>query len=109
MAEAGRPGRPPGAGKAVMRAVGYLRHYRKDAIGALFSLLVVSAANLAAPQMVRWAVDGGMRAHSSRIVLHAVVGLVAIAAVRGLFNFFQGYLAERASQGVAFDLRDGLF
>jgi ATP-binding cassette subfamily B protein len=42
-------------------------------------------------------------------VLIAVGGLVAIAAGRGLFNFLQGYLAERASQGVAFDLRDALF
>jgi ATP-binding cassette subfamily B protein len=29
--------------------------------------------------------------------------------LRGLFNFFQGYLAERASQGVAFDMREALF
>ena len=43
------------------------------------------------------------------MVLVAVVGLVAIAVGRGLFNFLQGYLAERASQGVAFDLRDALF
>ncbi len=39
----------------------------------------------------------------------AVIGLVAVALVRGLFTFLQGYLAERASQGVAYDLRDALF
>src|SRR5208282_4818575 len=32
-----------------------------------------------------------------------------VALARGVLNFLQGYLAERASQGVAFDLRDGLF
>ncbi len=101
--------RPPGAGKAVARSLGYLRRYRVETVGALNSLLVVSAANLAAPQMVRLAIDGGLAARREGMVLAAVLGLVGIAAVRGLFNFLQGYLAERASQGVAFDLRDGLF
>ena len=31
------------------------------------------------------------------------------ALLRGLFQFLQGYLAERASQGVAYDLRNDLF
>jgi ATP-binding cassette, subfamily B, multidrug efflux pump len=39
-----------------------------------------------------------------------VVGwLVGLALARALFTFLQGYLAERASQGVAYDPRDALF
>jgi ATP-binding cassette subfamily B multidrug efflux pump len=39
-----------------------------------------------------------------------VVGwLVGLALARAMFTFLQGYLAERASQGVAYDLRDALF
>jgi len=93
----------------VIRALGYLRGYRLDTAGALLSLLLVSAANLAAPQMIRLAIDGGLAKKDRRVVLLAMGGLVAIAVVRGFFNFLQGYLAERASQGVAFDLRDALF
>jgi ATP-binding cassette subfamily B protein len=103
------PARPPGGGRAVWRALGYLRRYRKETVGALLALLCVSAANLAAPQMIRLAIDGGLTPRRWQKVLVAVVGLVAIAVGRGLFNFMQGYLAERASQGVAFDLRDALF
>jgi ATP-binding cassette subfamily B protein len=95
--------------KAVGRALGYLSRYRFDAGGALLALLAVSVANLGAPQMIRLAVDRGLALRQSDVVLEAVGGLVAIAVGRGLFNFLQGYLAERASQGVAFDLRDGLF
>ncbi len=105
----GRPPRVPGSGKAVLRAVRYLGHYRAQTIGAVLALIVVSAANLAAPQMIRLAIDRGLARGDARVVLDAVIGLLAIAAGRGLFNFLQGYLAERASQGVAFDLRDGLF
>jgi ATP-binding cassette subfamily B protein len=103
------PSRPAGGGRAVWRAIGYLRRYRRETLGALFALLCVSAANLAAPQMIRVAIDRGLSPRRWQMVLFAVVGLVAIAVIRGLFNFLQGYLAERASQGVAFDLREQLF
>nr|WP_253903020.1 ABC transporter ATP-binding protein [Corallococcus exiguus] len=89
--------------------MGYLRRYRLEALGALLSLLLVSVANLGAPQMIRIAIDHGLARGEIRPVWLAVGGLVAIALGRGLFNFLQGYLAERASQGVAFDLRDALF
>ncbi|HEX4459391.1 MAG TPA: ABC transporter transmembrane domain-containing protein, partial [Polyangia bacterium] len=108
--ERGRSARgPAGAGKAVLRALRYLRGYKVETFGALLALLLVSAANLMAPQMVRLAIDRGIRDRSWNMVVFAVIGLIAIAIGRGLFNFAQGYLAERASQGVAFDLRDGLF
>jgi ATP-binding cassette subfamily B protein len=94
---------------AIVRALGYLRRYRSETIGATLALLLVSAANLAAPQMVRMAIDDGLGLRRWTAVFEAVLGLVGIAAARGLFNFLQGYLAERASQGVAFDLRDALF
>ncbi|WP_095987963.1 ABC transporter ATP-binding protein [Cystobacter fuscus] len=99
----------PGGGRAVWRALGYLRRYRGETVGAFVSLLVASGASLAAPQMVRLAVDEGLARGALSVVRAAVGGLVAIALVRGFFNFLQGYLAERASQGVAFDLRNALF
>ena len=95
--------------RSIGRALGYLRRYRLETAGALLALLLVSAANLVAPQMVRLAIDQGIVGQSRGKVVWAVSGLVMVAVLRGLFNFVQGYLAERASQGVAFDLRDGLF
>ncbi|RKG68181.1 ABC transporter ATP-binding protein [Corallococcus sp. CA054B] len=101
---------PPASGRPpILRALGYLRRYRLEALGALLSLLLVSVANLGAPQMIRIAIDHGLARGEIQPVWLAVGGLVAIALGRGLFNFLQGYLAERASQGVAFDLRDALF
>ncbi len=108
-APGGRPPPAPGASKAVGRALGYLRSYRLETAGALVALLLVTAANLVAPRMIQIAVDGGIAKSDWNTVLIAVGGLVGVAVVRGLFTFLQGYLAERASQGVAFDLREGLF
>ncbi len=99
----------PGGGKALRRALAYLPRYRRDALGALAALLLVSATNLASPQLIRFAIDEGIERRESRSVALAVIGLVAVAALRGLFTFLQAYLAERTSQGVAYDLRDALF
>jgi len=102
-------GNRPGGLAALRRALAYLRGHARDASGAFVALLVVTAANLATPQLVQLAIDGGIKRKSASVILYAVVGLVVIAVVRGIFTFLQGYLAERASQGVAYDLRDALF
>ena len=73
------------------------------------SLLLVSAANLATPILIGRAIDDGVSKRSLDVIFLIVGALVGLALVRGLFTFLQGYLAERASQGVAYDLRDALF
>jgi len=111
----GGPGEPgdrrlqPGAMASLRRAIGYLRGYWRDSAGALVALLLVSVTNLAAPQLIRLAIDTGVAGRQTNAIVAAVVGLVLVAVLRGLFSFAQGYLAERASQGVAYELRDALF
>src|ERR671934_2063582 len=103
----GAPSR--GGMRALRRALAYLRSYRRAAAGAFVALLVVTAANLVAAQLIRLAIDRGLAGRRWSMVLLAVGGLVAVALARGLCTFLQGYLAERASQGVAYDLRNALF
>jgi len=94
---------------AVRRALLYLRSYKAEASGAFLALLVASAASLVTPQLIAYAIDSGIAPRRLDIILLAVGGLVVAALLRGLFTFLQGYLAERASQGVAYDLRNDLF
>jgi ATP-binding cassette subfamily B protein len=96
--------------KALRRALAYLRSYKKETFGALLALLLVSGANLVTPQLIAYAVDEGITPPGRLdAILLAGGGLVAVALLRGLCAFLQGYLAERASQGVAYDLRNTLF
>ena len=103
-----RSGDPAGIG-AVRRALGYLRSYKLESGGAFVALLLVTGANLTTPLLIRTAIDDGISPRDLNIIFIMVAGLVGVALVRGLFTFLQGYLAERASQGVAFDLRNALF
>ena len=94
---------------ALRRALAFLRSYKRESIGAALALMLVSGANLLTPLLVGRAIDDGIAQHRLGIILLVVGGLAGVALARGLFTFLQGYLAERASQGVAYDLRDALF
>ncbi len=76
---------------------------------AVLSLLLVSSANLATPLLIGRAIDEGISPRRLGVIFVVVGWLVGLAVARAMFTFLQGYLAERASQGVAYDLRDALF
>lgn len=91
------------------RALGFLRPYAAPFVIALLSLFLVIAATLVAPQFVRALIDRGISGGSRGWILASTGGLLGIAVIRGLFSFLHGYLAEKAGQGVAFDLRNGIY
>jgi ATP-binding cassette subfamily B protein len=95
--------------KHVRRSLVYLRNYWPAALGALASLLLVNAANLATPQLLRLLIDRGIQGLELQLVWLIAAGLVGVALVRGVFNFLQGYWSEVTSQGVAFELRNAIF
>jgi ATP-binding cassette subfamily B protein len=95
--------------KNIRRAIKYLGNYWQPTLGGGLALLIVNAANLATPQLLRALIDQGiMQLNMSRIT-QVIAGLVAIALVRGIFNFLQGYWSEMASQGVAYEMRNDIF
>ena len=46
---------------------------------------------------------------AEQAIIVAGVAIIAFAIMRGLFSFVQGYMGEKLSQSVAFDLRNELF
>lgn len=93
----------------IRRTFRYMRHYWKTALGALFSLILVNAANLYTPQLLRQLIDEGISKLDLNRIWIVAGALVGIALGRGLFNFLQGYLSEVTSQGVAYELRNEIF
>ncbi|MBW4645953.1 MAG: ABC transporter ATP-binding protein/permease [Goleter apudmare HA4340-LM2] len=93
----------------IWRVLRSLRAYRLTSIGALVSLLLLTVANALTPQLFRWGIDQGIVKQNLQIVLYSAAWMVVAAIARGLFNFGQSYLAEAASQGVAYDLRNQIF
>jgi ATP-binding cassette subfamily B multidrug efflux pump len=94
---------------SLRRALGYLLPYKLTAATALFSLLMVSATNLIAPQLLRLAIDGGIVGGEWSAIVLASAGLLGVAVFRGIFTFLQGFLSEKASQGAAYDMRNAIY
>ena len=94
---------------SLRRAISYLGPYWLIAVGAVASLLLVTAANLVIPQIIRWVIDYGITPGYMTVIAAGGLGLIGLAVVRGVFNFTQGYWSEKASQNVAFDVRNALF
>ena len=95
--------------KPLSRALGHLRKYWLVTLGAYVSLLIVTAGNLVTPRLIQVVIDRGITDKNLSVIIGAALGLVALALGRSLFQFAQSYLSERASQGVAYDLRNALY
>jgi ATP-binding cassette, subfamily B, multidrug efflux pump len=95
--------------QSLNRVLGSLKSYRFIALGALVSLLLLTATNAITPQLFRWGIDEGITQKDEQIVLYSAGFMVLVALGRGLFNFGQSFWAEAVSQGVAYDLRNKIF
>lgn len=101
--------------KALLRAMVWLKPYGLTALLAFLSMALVSAAQLATPQLIAWVIDlleqwGG--AGSDLPITELAVGALAIlglAVGRGMFTFTQNFLGEKLSQDVAYDIRNTIF
>ena len=91
------------------RTLKILGSYRWLALGALVSLLLLTAANAITPQLFRRGIDEGITQRNLSVVLTTGALMVGVAVARGLFNFGQSYWAESVSQGIAYTLRAQVF
>jgi ATP-binding cassette, subfamily B, multidrug efflux pump len=95
--------------QALNRVLRSLDRYWLIVTGAVVSLLLLTITNAITPQLFRWAIDRGITQKNLQVVLYSAGAMVLVALGRGLFNFGQSFWAEKASQGVAYDLRNKIF
>jgi len=95
--------------KPLFRTLRYLRRYWQITLAAYVSLVLSSATMLVTPRLLQILIDQGIAAKDMPRIVRLAVMMVGVALVGALFRFLQGYLSEKASQGVAYDLRNELF
>jgi ATP-binding cassette, subfamily B, multidrug efflux pump len=92
--------------KTLLRCLSYLRHSWKLAAGAYVATIAVQGLNILMPQFIRWIIDDGIALQDLTFLWWAIAGLLAVTVIRGGLSYLSGQLAEKASQTVAFDLRN---
>jgi ATP-binding cassette subfamily B multidrug efflux pump len=130
-------GRSAAGFKDLFRSLRYLSRYRRVALVAYLALFISTGAQLMVPDLVQKIIDSvtdGMTINmilglpegaqgqaadrmgvdldinsAENAIISAGIAIVIFALTRGIFAFVQGYMAERLSQSIAFDLRNELF
>lgn len=95
--------------KQLGRVILFLKPYWATALGAFLSLILVTVATLISPQLLRYVIDKGITVSDMQAIFVGTGGLLVVALMRGLFTFLQGFLSEKASQSLAYDLRNTIF
>ncbi|MEM7738433.1 MAG: ABC transporter ATP-binding protein [Deinococcota bacterium] len=93
----------------ILRGLGYLSPYRWLAIGAFVSMVLVTATNLAVPQLFQQLIDNGIEGQNWNAIATVTIFLLIIAVVRGVFSFTNTFWSQKASQGIAFDIRNEVY
>ena len=83
-------GLPPGAVRILMRCMGYLRPYGKLTGAAYLVLLVTSALTLVTPQIIRIAIDRGVRGAELDVLRFAVFAILGLTAIKSILAFLTG-------------------
>lgn len=90
------------------RCFQYLRPYWKLEIGIYGLMILINLINILVPQLIRWAIDGGIYGGDLQLLGQAVGGLLFLTLMKGVMTFYQGEWTEKASQSVAYDIRNEL-
>jgi ATP-binding cassette subfamily B multidrug efflux pump len=137
VASSGRRERGQGS-STIGRAIGYLRNHRRTNYLAYLALFIATVAQLFVPQLIKNMIDAitnGSLIHlpltqrlfamaslgksledlqadnaaGPQLLINALILILILAAIRGVFSFVQAYMAEATSQGIAFDFRNEIF
>lgn len=88
------------------RCFGYLRRYRRLAVGSYLAVAGATLLSLSIPQFIRWIIDHGIGEKNIPLLIQSALALLGLTLLKGTLTFFQGQWTEMASQGVAYDLRN---
>lgn len=90
----------------ILRCFSYLRPHWKLTAGAYLMMVLIDIVNIINPQLIRWAIDQGIRENQRSLMTMAVAALLGLVVIKGVFTYLQGVWTEVASQNVAYDLRN---
>ncbi len=76
---------------------------------AYICMLGIAGAGLVIPDQIGRVVDGGIIAGRREALVQGVLVVLALSVLRAVLVFFQGYLTETVSQGIAYDQRNELY
>ncbi len=91
------------------RLVGFVRPYRRMAIGALVLLTLMVVLDLAIPRLIQHLIDAGIGHRDRGVVVRTALAMLGISAVSAAIAIANNMTSVKVGEGVARDLREALF
>jgi ATP-binding cassette subfamily B multidrug efflux pump len=95
--------------QSLLRLKPYVRRYGRAVLASLLSLLLLTAADLALPAIIREVIDVGLGGQDVRILALSAAAILGIGVARSGLVFVQRYLSEWIAAHVGYDLRNQLY
>lgn len=92
-----------------LRLLRFLKPYRAQVAVAGILTLVTLAGDLITPAALGWTVDRGLSKGRMDLIVFYSLLLIALAGLRSLAAFYQGYVQNLAGQSVVRDMRHRLY
>ncbi len=92
--------------RILLRLLTSLRPYRRQVLGLFACLVVVTAASLVTPSIIRFVIDDGIAQNDASAMLTAGLTIVGVGFVRAVFNFAKRYLGEWLINRTGYDYRN---
>lgn len=93
----------------VRRYLAYLKPYASGIFWSIVLMMVASAAVVAGPYFIQYAIDEGLAKNAPAVLVQTVLLYLLAAAVQWLATFVRVHIMIRVGQGVIFDLREDIF
>ncbi|MBI3740225.1 MAG: ABC transporter ATP-binding protein [Chloroflexi bacterium] len=95
--------------RILLRLFKTLEPYTLHVIALLVSVLAVTITSLFTPSLIRSAIDDGLSKRDSAALFSAGALIIAIGAIRSVFNFGKRFLSEWLTNTTGYDLRNALY
>ena len=95
--------------KVLLKISKYIRPYWLPMLGAFISLLIILAAQLVFPTILRNVIDTGILQGEVRYMLRAGLIILGLGVIRAGFSALGRYWSETVSMRYAYDMRNRLF
>ena len=95
--------------KSLRPLIPYFKRYRRSYVVGTICIFLTNGVWILFPLVIRWAVDDlhlGITRH--KLVTYALL-LLAVAAIKGIFQFLTRWIVIGVSREIEFDLRNDLF
>ena len=93
----------------ILRIMGYLRPYRRQAIWSYGAVVIAVALQLAVPLLVRQIINSAIGTGDRRFLALAALGIILVALAQSAFMYTRSYWLQYLAERVAYDVRNAMY